>query len=142
MPNIAYFEIPADNVDRAKHFYQSLFDWKIDPIDDARRYEYHGIPEYYNRRTGGRYPEHRRYTQTADARPDHVLHVEEFEKTPAKSKTWRKFIMPKTEIGPWSRCYHDTEDNVIGLWGREGIRMSPKQVSENNFLAIFGSRKL
>jgi len=32
MPNIAYFEIPADNVDRAKHFYKNLLGWKIEPI--------------------------------------------------------------------------------------------------------------
>ena len=29
MANIAYFEIPADNVERAKHFYTSLFGWRI-----------------------------------------------------------------------------------------------------------------
>ena len=32
MANIAYFEIPADNVDRAKHFYRSLLGWKIAPV--------------------------------------------------------------------------------------------------------------
>ena len=32
MPNIAYFEIPADNVDRAKHFYKNVLGWKIEPI--------------------------------------------------------------------------------------------------------------
>ena len=31
MANIAYFEIPADNVDRAKKFYHALFGWKIEP---------------------------------------------------------------------------------------------------------------
>ena len=31
MANIAYFEIPADNVDRAKHFYHSLLGWQIEP---------------------------------------------------------------------------------------------------------------
>ena len=31
MANIAYFEVPADNVGRAKKFYYSLFGWKIEP---------------------------------------------------------------------------------------------------------------
>ena len=31
MANIGYFMIPADNVDRAKHFYRSLLGWKIEP---------------------------------------------------------------------------------------------------------------
>ena len=29
MPNIAYIEIPADDVDRAKRFYRSLLGWTI-----------------------------------------------------------------------------------------------------------------
>jgi len=28
--NIIHFEIPADDVERAKRFYQELFDWKIE----------------------------------------------------------------------------------------------------------------
>lgn len=39
MANIVYFEIPADNVDRAKHLYHSLLGWKIEstkvPVPDA-----------------------------------------------------------------------------------------------------------
>jgi predicted enzyme related to lactoylglutathione lyase len=31
MPNIAYFEIPADDVSRARQFYQSLLGRKIEP---------------------------------------------------------------------------------------------------------------
>jgi predicted enzyme related to lactoylglutathione lyase len=31
MANIAYFEIPTENVDRARHFYHSLLGWKIEP---------------------------------------------------------------------------------------------------------------
>ncbi len=39
MANIVYFEIPADNVDRAKYLYHSLLGWKIEstkfPVSDA-----------------------------------------------------------------------------------------------------------
>jgi hypothetical protein len=31
MPNIGYFEIPADDVGRAKKFYSSLLGWEISP---------------------------------------------------------------------------------------------------------------
>jgi predicted enzyme related to lactoylglutathione lyase len=31
MANIGFFQIPADDVGRAKKFYQSLFGWKIEP---------------------------------------------------------------------------------------------------------------
>jgi len=32
MPTIVHFEIPADDVDRAKYFYTDLFNWKIEEI--------------------------------------------------------------------------------------------------------------
>ena len=32
MPTIVHFEIPADDVDRAKRFYTDLFGWKIEKI--------------------------------------------------------------------------------------------------------------
>jgi len=34
MPDIAHFMIPADNVDRAKHFYHNLPGWKIGPTSN------------------------------------------------------------------------------------------------------------
>jgi len=30
MPTVVHFEIPADDVDRAKYFYMDLFGWKIE----------------------------------------------------------------------------------------------------------------
>lgn len=32
MDKVVHFEIPADNVERAKKFYQDTFDWKITPV--------------------------------------------------------------------------------------------------------------
>lgn len=32
MPTIVHFEIPADDVDRAKKFYSDLFGWKIEKV--------------------------------------------------------------------------------------------------------------
>ena len=47
MANIVYFEIPADDVDRAKRFYQSLLGWKIEPtkvsIPDMATMKYQDI---------------------------------------------------------------------------------------------------
>jgi predicted enzyme related to lactoylglutathione lyase len=36
MPNIAYFQIPADDVARAGKFYRSLLGWNIEPDNDSR----------------------------------------------------------------------------------------------------------
>ena len=35
MANIGHFMIPADNVDRAKHFYHKLLGWKIEPAKNT-----------------------------------------------------------------------------------------------------------
>jgi uncharacterized protein len=32
LDKVVHFEIPADNVERAKKFYQETFDWKITPM--------------------------------------------------------------------------------------------------------------
>ncbi|MDM7934276.1 MAG: VOC family protein [Methanothrix sp.] len=32
MPNIVHFEVPADDLQRAKAFYSSLFGWKIEEV--------------------------------------------------------------------------------------------------------------
>jgi len=36
--SIIWFEIPADNMERAKKFYSALFGWKINPIPDMGDY--------------------------------------------------------------------------------------------------------
>ena len=122
MPNIAYFEIPADNVDRAKHFYQSLFDWKIDPMTmpgDMNAMGYQSIitgePVESTLNIGDIHKRQMPAPITC------YVHVEEFEKTLAKvEKLGGKFIMPKTEIESVGvvAIIADTEGNVIGLWKR------------------------
>jgi predicted enzyme related to lactoylglutathione lyase len=44
-PSICWFEIPADNPDRAKKFYSSLFGWKIE--------KFPGVTDYWHIDTGG-----------------------------------------------------------------------------------------
>ena len=44
-PSICWFEIPADNPERAKKFYGSLFGWKIKPFP--------GMTDYWHIDTGG-----------------------------------------------------------------------------------------
>ena len=33
IPSIVHFEIPADDVERARKFYSTLFGWKIEKIE-------------------------------------------------------------------------------------------------------------
>ena len=41
MPTIVHFDVPAEDVERAKKFYSELFDWKIERMPGPM--EYYGI---------------------------------------------------------------------------------------------------
>jgi hypothetical protein len=126
MPNISYFDIPADNVDRAKHFYKSLLGWKIEPTKTSPDQEkmaamqYHDItlgkPEEGTMNMGGLYKRHM---------TEHILNfvlVDDIDKVLAKvEKLGGKVTMPKEEIKGvgLSAVIQDSEGNVIGLWKPE-----------------------
>lgn len=38
MPTISYFEIPADDTERAKSFYSELFGWKMEKTEESAEY--------------------------------------------------------------------------------------------------------
>jgi uncharacterized protein len=123
MPNIAYFEIPADNVDRAKHFYKSLLGWTIEPTksmgDPAKMkaMEYQdvvaGEKQEGTLSMGGMYKR-----QMTEQIMNYVM-VEDIDKVTAKvEKLGGKIIVPKMAIKGvgWTVIIQDTEGNTLGLW--------------------------
>jgi predicted enzyme related to lactoylglutathione lyase len=114
MPSIVWFEIPADNVERAKKFYGDLFDWKIERLP--------GPQEYWHINTGG-----------GDDTPDGGLMkrqqpqqgitsyvgVSSVDESAAKvEKLGGKICRPKTavpEMGYFVTC-QDPENNMFALW--------------------------
>ncbi len=123
MPNIAYFEIPANNVDRAKHFYHSLLGWKIEPtrtmMDPAKvaTMQYHdvitGEPQEGTLNMGGLYKR-----QMMENITNHVM-VEDIDKVLAKvEKLGGKIVVPKMDIPNvgLNAIIQDTEGNTIGIW--------------------------
>jgi len=125
MANIAYFEIPADNVDRAKHFYHTLLGWKIEPTKTPmdpgmmKTMEYQdvktGEPKEGTMNMGGMYK--RQMPQQAALR-NYVI-VDNIDKVLAKvEKLGGKIVMPKMEIKSVGETavIVDTEGNAIGLW--------------------------
>jgi predicted enzyme related to lactoylglutathione lyase len=114
--NIVWFEIPADNVERARTFYSALFGWKIK--------QFPGMPDYWHIDTGG-----------GDDTPDgglmkrrhpHQLitsyvSVASVDKSAAKvEKLGGKICVPKTavpQMGYFAVC-QDEENNTFALWER------------------------
>ena len=112
--NIIWFEIPADDPERAKKFYSSLFGWKIKKCP--------GMGDYWHIDTGG-----------PDASPDgglmarkqpeqritNYVNVPSVEKAAVKvEKLGGKICMSKTavpEMGYFVVC-QDTENNMFALW--------------------------
>ncbi len=119
--SIVWFEIPADDIARAKKFYHSLFGWKINPLLGA------AMPDYQHIDTGG-----------ADASPDggmlkrmHPAHtITQYVLVPSVAKHMAKveklggsICKPKTAVpgmGYFAIC-QDTENNSFALW-----EMNPK----------------
>jgi uncharacterized protein len=123
MANIAYFEIPADNVDRAKHFYHNLLGWKIEPTKmpmDPKKFaamQYHdvstGDAKEGTLSMGGMYKR-----QMTEPIVNYVM-VEDIDKVLSKVvKLGGKIAVPKMEIKGvgWTAIIQDTEGNVIGIW--------------------------
>jgi uncharacterized protein len=123
MANIGHFMIPADNVDRARHFYHALLGWKIEPVrsamDPARMAEmqYHdistGVMGIGTMNTGGLYKR-----QMTEPILNFVI-VDDIDTLQANvERLGGKITMPKTEIAGVGLVVmiQDTEGNVIGLW--------------------------
>jgi predicted enzyme related to lactoylglutathione lyase len=123
MANIAYFEIPADNVDRAKHFYHTLLGWKIEPTKTSMDPSKVAMMEYQDVNTGeakegtlsmgGMYKR-----QMSEFIVNYVM-VEDIDKVLSKvEKLGGKIAVPKMEIKSvgLTAIIQDTEGNAIGLW--------------------------
>src|SRR6266487_2978995 len=112
--SIVWFEIPADNPERAKAFYGNLFGWKINPFP--------GGGDYWHIDTGG-----------ADETPDGALKRRKHPQEPITNyvgvdsvtefskkieKLGGKICMAKTavpQMGYFAVC-QDTEGNPFGIW--------------------------
>ena len=115
MPNpIVHFEIPADDVQRAKKFYEEAFGWKIsDPwnmnyfLVETRKDGEIGI-------NGGLMP------RMNPGQPFmNYISVDSIEDASAKVEAaGDTIILPKQEIGQdmgWIAAFRDTEGNILGF---------------------------
>ncbi len=112
--SLVWFEIPADNPERAKKFYGALFGWTIE--------KFPGVTDYWHIDTGG-----------GDDTPDGGLMVRKCQEQPITNyvnvksvtesmakvdKLGGKICMPKTavpQMGFFAVC-QDTENNRFALW--------------------------
>jgi uncharacterized protein len=113
--SLVWFEVPAEDVDRAKNFYSGLFGWKIGKVP--------GPMEFWHIDTGGpdatpdggllkrQSPEHRGITQ--------YISVQSLDESVAKVQRLGGHVRmgktPVPQMGYFAIC-QDTEGNSFGLW--------------------------
>lgn len=117
---VTMFEVPASDIQKAKAFYERVFDWKVElwgddgamacttPMDnDYNPVELGGI-------NGGFYKR-----KSKDDHPSIVVQTASIDKTlKAIEEAGGKVVTPKHAVGEWGFMadFGDLEGNVLGLW--------------------------
>ncbi len=120
MDKVVHFEIPADNIERAKKFYQTLFGWKINDVPNMNYSIVHTVevdeknmPKESGAINGGMYKR-----ETEDT-PVVVIDVKSVDDSLKKlKKAGGSVAAPKQSIqdmGYYAKI-KDTEGNVIGIF--------------------------
>jgi len=114
--NIVWFEIPADNPERAKKFYSALFGWKIE--------KFPGMTDYWHIDTGGSddTPDGGLMARKHPEQPiTNYVNVASVTKFMAKvKKLGGKVCVPKTAVPEmfYFVVCTNTENNMFALWER------------------------
>jgi predicted enzyme related to lactoylglutathione lyase len=118
MPNtIMHFEIPADDVDRAKAFYEKIFGWTIKPFPMPPGQEYFGVTTHEKGEPG---IDGGMMKRNMPGQPfTNYITVKSID---AMNRTIQAnggaIVLPKQEIGQgmgWISAFTDTENNLMGL---------------------------
>ncbi|PWU81604.1 MAG: glyoxalase [Candidatus Nitrosopolaris wilkensis] len=121
MPTIVYFQIPSDNIERSKVFYNQLFGWKIDKFPESNTPE--GMENWTVTTTDdkgnkalGDGMSKRQMPQQQITNFIDVKSVDEY--SSKVEKLGGKAVVPKTAVpgtGYYAVCV-DTENNSFGIF--------------------------
>ncbi len=121
MDKIVHFEIPADDIERAKKFYKNVFGWEIVSIPDmgynilrTGPTSDDGMPHEKGFINGGMLQRNE-----CVKNPVVTINVEDIEKSLEEiKKAGGKIVKEPMKIGNMGLAayFQDTEGNVVGLW--------------------------
>jgi len=124
LDKVIFFEIPVDNLARARRFYRTVFDWKMNEIPEmhytqvgtveADTLGVRGTPKEPGAINGGMLE--RRDSVKSPVIYISVKNIDEAAVTIEQSGG--KVIQPRTPVGNFgfAAYFRDTEGNVVGLW--------------------------
>lgn len=118
---VVHFEIPTDNMDRAREFYREAFGWKLEPVPEmsytmvtTAETDDEGMLKEPGAINGGMFP--REESMTA---PTVVINVDSIDQTLERVRTLGGQVVrertPVADMG-FSAYFRDPEGNVVGLW--------------------------
>jgi predicted enzyme related to lactoylglutathione lyase len=123
MNKVVHFEIPFDNEERAKKFYQDAFGWQILSVPEMNYImattvetdQQTMLPKTPGAINGGLM----KRDSASGKSPVLVIDVQNLDEHLTKIKnSGGKVVMPKTEVGDMGLYARvaDTEGNIIGVW--------------------------
>jgi predicted enzyme related to lactoylglutathione lyase len=121
MATIVHFEIPSDNIERTKKFYNDLFGWNAEKIPGTM--EYWMFSTTTNHKDDGEQQQsvsgavmERQMPQQSITNYIGVKSVDEYSKK--VESLGGKVKVPKTEVSNygWFAICTDTENNTFALW--------------------------
>ena len=121
MDKVVHFEIPVDELDRAKNFYQNVFGWEINDIPEMDYSmvttvptDEKNMPKEVGAINGGMLKK-----DDAGKSPVIVIGVSSVDEYLKKiESSGGNVVMPKTQVGDFGLYARitDSEGNIIGLW--------------------------
>ncbi|HEY9206555.1 MAG TPA: VOC family protein [Candidatus Methanoperedens sp.] len=116
MPTIVHFDLPADDVEIAKKFYEKLFDWKFNKVPMPEPFYLIETKDLDGNQGVGGGMGKRKLPGQSTMNYVGVPSVEEY--IAKVKKLGGNIIMQKTAVAGWGYlaiCV-DTENNKFGLW--------------------------
>jgi uncharacterized protein len=120
---VVHFELPADNVERARNFYKKTFQWEIQPMPEMNYTMVQTtavgsdqMPKEPGAINGGIAA---RGSPSPVKAPVITIAVEDIDQTLKQvAKNGGKAVQTKQSIGPmgFTAYFQDPEGNVVGLW--------------------------
>jgi uncharacterized protein len=121
MGKVVHFEIPADNLARAKKFYSTVFGWNLSEFPEMEytmvrtaESDQNGMPKEPGAINGGMLQR-----QDPVKTPVITISVDNMDQAATTiEKNGGKMIRPKMAVGDmgFAAYFKDTEGNVVGLW--------------------------
>lgn len=141
MDKVVHFEIPAEDLERAKKFYSEIFDWKLEDMPNMDyvmvstvEKDEQNMPKEVGAINGGIFK-----ISASGKHPIVVINVKDIESYLLKVEKYGGMVLMEPQkigdMGLYSR-FVDTEGNIVGLWQN----LSP--VAREEGMVKFGCREL